>query len=186
MARPIRENAEVHLGQPGFSGRLVRPPRESSMFSQTTEYALRAALFLANLGPQFASADQIAEGTQVPPGYLSKVMRDLVLAEIVNSQRGPNGGFMLARPSDQITILDVVNAVDPIRRITACPLGNPMHVNLCPLHAKLDGAIAQIEQTFAATTLAELVRSIPGSGQCKIFQSPPMAPTTPTPPKNGA
>lgn len=152
------------------------------MFSQTTEYALRAALFLANLGPQFASADQIAEGTQVPPGYLSKVMRDLVLSELVNSQRGPNGGFVLARPADQITILDVVNAVDPIRRITACPMGNPMHVNLCPLHEKLDNAIAQIERAFSQTTLADLVRSSAIPGRCGTFLTPPDQTT----PKNGA
>ncbi|CAG1000952.1 Putative HTH-type transcriptional regulator [Phycisphaerales bacterium] len=186
MASLIPKKAEISLSQSGFAGKLVRPPRESSMFSQTTEYALRAALFLANLGPRFASADEIAEGTQVPSGYLSKVMRDLVLGEIVNSQRGPNGGFVLARPAAEITILDVVNAVDPIRRITACPLGNPMHVNLCPLHEKLDGAIAQIERAFSETTLAQLVQSGTGPGRCGVLLSPIVIPAPSTPPKNGA
>lgn len=137
------------------------------MFSSTTEYALRAAVFLASQGGESVSSDRISDATKVPPGYISKVMRDLVVARLVESQRGPNGGFTLARDPSAITVLDVVNAVTPIQRITSCPLGNPTHLNLCPLHRRLDDAIASIEAAFKQTTLAEVSQPKIGKGpQC--------------------
>lgn len=129
------------------------------MFSNTTEYALRAAVHVASLRGGSASSERVAEATKVPAGYISKVMRDLVVAGIVTSQRGPKGGFTLARAPESITVLDVVNAVTPIHRITSCPLGHPGHLNLCPLHRRLDDAIAGIERAFSDTTLAEIIDS---------------------------
>ncbi len=133
------------------------------ILSSTTEYALRAAVFLAaNMG-EAANSERIAECTKVPPGYISKVMRDLVVAGIASSQRGPNGGFSLARDPSTISILEVVDAVTPIQRIRACPLGNPSHLSLCPLHRKLDDAIESIQKAFSSTTLADLLE--PGAGR---------------------
>lgn len=123
------------------------------MISQTVEYAMRAMSFLASLDGQAANCESIARGTRVPQGYLSKVMRDLVCADLVKSYRGPNGGFMLARPPSEITLLDIVNAVDPIRRIDRCPIDNPDHGDLCALHRCLDDALAHMERTFRQTTL---------------------------------
>ena len=127
------------------------------MLSQTVEYALRAMMHLATLAGSPVNCQSIAAQTCVPPGYLSKVMRDLVVAELVTSFRGPNGGFVLARPPEQITILDVVNAVDPIVRIHKCPVANPLHSSLCALHQRLDDALAAIERTFRQSTLAEML-----------------------------
>lgn len=128
------------------------------MISLTMEYALRALAHMASQrGAMAMNSETLARATGVPKGYLSKIMRDLVLAELVHSQRGPNGGFTVARPPEEISVLEVVNAVDPIRRITKCPLGRPDHVTLCPLHRRLDDAIALIEARFAQTTVAELL-----------------------------
>jgi Rrf2 family protein len=127
------------------------------MFSQTVDYALRAMVFLAAArDEECASSERIAEQTQVSPGYLSKVMRDLVLARLVVSQRGPRGGFSLALPPGQISILDIVDAVDPIRRIEKCPLGNPAHAKLCPLHERLDRTVCDVRRTLSQTTLADI------------------------------
>ena len=128
------------------------------MFSQTVEYALRAVVFLAQHGPTAQKTHQIAEATQVPPAYLSKVLQGLRAREIVVLQRGIGGGVSLARRPDELTILDVVNAVDPIQRITSCPLDLKSHgVRLCSLHRRMDNAIMVMEQAFQATTLAELL-----------------------------
>ncbi|HEX2838717.1 MAG TPA: Rrf2 family transcriptional regulator [Phycisphaerales bacterium] len=136
------------------------------MLSQTIEYALRAMTHLATLEPgASASSAVIAQHTQVPHGYLSKVLRDLVVADLITSQRGPNGGFTLARSAAEISIYDVVNAVDPMQRITECPLGNPDHVQLCPLHRRLDQAMDMVEREFRATSLGELLA--PGRGPHK-------------------
>lgn len=127
------------------------------MLSQTVEYALRAAVWLATHEAGQAT-QQIAEATQVPPSYLSKVLQSLRRAGLVHGQRGSGGGFTLARRADLITVLDVVEAVEPIRRIKTCPLGIPSHgVRLCPLHKKLDDAFAHVASALKATTLAELV-----------------------------
>src|SRR5689334_15256620 len=127
--------------------------REDDMISQTIEYALRAMNTLAMLNGAASTSEAIAAATQVPQGYLSKVMRDLVRADLVQSFRGPRGGFRLARDPSTISLLDIVNAVDPIRRISACPLKDPHHVDLCPLHRCLDDVLAHTEQRFRCTSL---------------------------------
>jgi Rrf2 family protein len=137
------------------------------MFSQTVEYALRAMTFLGSRSSASTTTEVIARQTQVPAGYLAKVMRDLVVAQLVTSQRGPNGGFVLARPPEQITVLDIVNAVDPIQRIRSCPAGNPFHVKLCSLHARLDAAMAMIESELRRSTLAEVVAEQSRGGLCE-------------------
>ncbi|MFN0135892.1 MAG: RrF2 family transcriptional regulator [Phycisphaerae bacterium] len=142
------------------------------MLSQTTEYALRAMVHLAALDPDCAvNSGTIAKRTKIPHGYLSKILRDLVVGELIRSQRGPSGGFSLARPAQQISLLDVISAVDPIARIKKCPLGNPAHLKLCPLHSRLDRAIALIEQEFGRTTLAELLTTqAADKGECRSLQ----------------
>ncbi|NUQ01687.1 MAG: Rrf2 family transcriptional regulator, partial [Armatimonadetes bacterium] len=92
------------------------------MISQTAEYALRAIVCLAAQPEGRLTTPQIAGATRVPAGYLSKVLQLLGRAGLVRSQRGLGGGFVLARPAELISVLDVVNAVDPIQRITGCPL----------------------------------------------------------------
>lgn len=127
------------------------------MISQTAEYALRAMVFLA-LKDSGLTGHEIAEATRVPPGYLSKIMQQLAKNKLVNSQRGIGGGFVLARKADQISILDVINAVDPIERLVSCPLGIESHgSNLCPLHQRLSCATAQVEAAFRGSLLSELV-----------------------------
>lgn len=149
------------------------------MFSNTAEYALRAAVHLATESEGLRSSQSIAEATKVPAGYLSKILKDLADAGIVNSQRGPNGGFSLARPAEEITVLEVVNAVDPIMRIRKCPLNLPAHADcLCPLHQKLDDAIAVIEKAFGSSTLAEMVDTGRGPKGCAFPAAP--APVKPT------
>lgn len=144
------------------------------MLSQTIEYALRAMTHLASLEHgATANSETIAQRTKVPRGYLSKILRDLVVAELILSQRGPNGGFSLARAADKISMLDVVDAVDPIPRVKKCPLGNPGHLQLCPLHRRLDDAIGMIEQEFRRTSLAEVLETNARPGeQCRTLILP--------------
>lgn len=128
------------------------------MISQTVEYALRATVLLADEAAGPRTVDEIAEITRVPKAYLSKVMQNLQREGLVTSQRGLHGGFRLARSPSEITILQVVNAVERVQRIRTCPLGLASHgVRLCPLHKRLDDALAQVEQAFAQSTLAEVI-----------------------------
>jgi Rrf2 family protein len=129
------------------------------MLSKTSEYALRAVVLLAREPGKAESADGLAEVTKVPRRYLHKVLQDLVRHGLVKSQSGPGGGYSLARKADDVTILDVVNAVAPLERIHECPLGLKSHTSLCPLHKELDKTYAATEAALARVKIAQLVRS---------------------------
>ncbi len=128
------------------------------MISQTAEYALRTIVWLAGQDGVPQTTRQIAAATRVPPGYLSKILQNLGRAGLVKSQRGIHGGFILAQDPHAISPLDVLNSIDPLRRIEHCPLGIVGHdTELCPLHRRLDDAMAHIESVLASTKISELV-----------------------------
>ena len=140
------------------------------MLSQTVEYALRAIVYLAKRTDISCRTSEIAEITKVPPAYLSKVLQALRKSGIVNSQRGIGGGVTLGKDPKDLTILEVVQAVDPIQRIQTCPLDLPEHgIKLCPLHRRMDNALKLVEEALAATTLSEILddpsKSVP-LGDC--------------------
>jgi Rrf2 family protein len=128
------------------------------MLSQTVEYALRAAVYLATRPGEPVTTEEVAERTRVKAPYLAKILQALTKKGLVKSQRGVGGGVTLAKAPEDLTILEVVNAVEPLQRITTCPLGLPTHgKRLCPLHKKLDSAIAAVEEAFGSTTLADIL-----------------------------
>ena len=136
------------------------------MISQTSEYALRAIVFLGNEGVPRTTA-QISEATKAPADYLSKVMRRLVQQGVVASQRGLHGGFTLAYAPDELSVLDIVNAVDPLQRIHECPLGNKAHaVNLCTLHRTIDDTLAHAEETLGNVTVEQILGEQKGVRTC--------------------
>lgn len=132
--------------------------------SQTAEYALRAVVWLAQNPGIPQTTQQLAEGTLVSQSYLPKVLQPLGRAGIVTSQRGVNGGYTLARDPEGLHVLEIVNCVDPIQRITSCPLRLGSHAGtLCPLHRMLDDAIADLETRFANTSIAALLKQEAGA-----------------------
>lgn len=133
------------------------------MFSQTVEYGLRAAVALARRKDSPLTGKEISDLTQVPSRYLTKVLSYLIRAGLVRGSRGVGGGYTLATPPEQISLLDVVNAVEPIRRITSCPLQLADHSGkLCALHRQLDEAISQTQNVLARATLADLAGNLEG------------------------
>lgn len=129
------------------------------MLPKTADYALRTVAWLAREPGLAESAEALAQRTKVPRRYLHKVLQSLVRAELVQSRSGPGGGYMLVRSADEITILQVVNAVAPLERIRHCPLGLSSHTSLCPLHKELDRVYAETEAAFGRVTIGALLRS---------------------------
>ena len=127
------------------------------MFSQTVEYSLRAMVALAFRDDGPMTVQQISEVAHVPRPYLSKMMQILARADMVRSQRGLGGGFVLARAPDELTVWDIINAVDPVKRLGSCPLDIEGHGTTCPLHRRIDHALDLIEKAFQETTLREVV-----------------------------
>ena len=163
------------------------------MVTQTAEYALRAVTWLAedeHTAPGTGSphtVHQIAEATSMPAEYLSKVLQELSKAGIVTSQRGPLGGFRLARRPSTITIFDVVQAVSPMPRVHECPLGRPDHQSrLCALHQLLNDAVASVEEVFRNVTIADLLANpdrtvMRCAGVCNASLPPDDQSPSPTP-----
>lgn len=123
------------------------------MTSKTIEYALEALVFLAVRQGRPMSSARIAADTGVPSSYLSKVMQALCRAGIARSQRGPSGGFVLAREAADITVLDVAHAVDGWEA--------PDQADDEPAHARavsryLGSLAVDAQRSMGRTTLADL------------------------------
>ena len=128
------------------------------MFSQTTEYALRAMACLAMYPDDLVATPTLAEQTKVPANYLAKVLQHLAAAKLITGRRGVGGGYRLARPAGDIRLLEVINAVTVVARIQSCPLGLPTHGSkLCALHKKADEAAAAVIEVYSGVTLRDLL-----------------------------
>jgi Rrf2 family protein len=125
--------------------------RFCGMISSTATYALRAVVYLAGQPGRYVSA------TVVPHEYLLKVLNLLDHSEIVESRRGPGGGYRLRMSAAELTCLDVIRAIESIPRITNCPLGIGGHKKLCPLHQLLDQAARCVEESFAEVRISDLL-----------------------------
>lgn len=124
------------------------------LFSEAAEYGLRTAIWLADHPGQLWTIREIAAGTRSKPGYLIRVIQMLARAGIVLSQRGVGGGVSLNVDPGRLTVLDVINAVDPMARIKTCPLGLKSHgTNLCSMHSCIDETMGRIEVEFAKVTI---------------------------------
>jgi Rrf2 family protein len=122
------------------------------------EYALRAMACLALEPEERTSSSALAERTQVPSDYLAKVLQQLSAAGLIEGRRGVGGGYRLSRAPEDINLLDVINAVEPLERITSCPLNLESHgPNLCPLHRRMDQAIVRVIDVFEGSTLRDLL-----------------------------
>jgi Rrf2 family iron-sulfur cluster assembly transcriptional regulator len=130
------------------------------MLSQTSAYALRAVLHLADhAGPggRAVPVGEIAQALDVPRNYLSKTLHQLARAGVVASTFGPGGGFRLARPAAELTLERVVAPFDAATE-RHCLLGRARCADAdpCPAHHRWKSISEQIRHFFAATTVADL------------------------------
>jgi Rrf2 family protein len=129
------------------------------LLSEAAESGLRSVLWMSQDPQRQYKVKEVADAVHAAPGYLIKVMQDLAKAGILAGRRGSQGGFTLIRSPDSLTALDVIQAIDPIERIHTCPLRLTEHEGaLCPLHTRIDEALAAIESSFAGVTIAQLRR----------------------------
>ncbi|MES0360146.1 MAG: Rrf2 family transcriptional regulator [Anaerolineales bacterium] len=81
--------------------------------TRQADYAMRAVAYLSNLGPdRRAATSQIAEDQKIPPSFLAKIVSQLSVAGLLQTSRGARGGVSLARSPDEISFLEVVEAID--------------------------------------------------------------------------
>lgn len=108
------------------------------LFSKTCEYAIRAVFFVAHRTENGGKVGikEIAEGIGSPEYFLAKILQDLSRRGIIQSAKGPNGGFYIDEVSRKRPISDIVNAIDGNGIFTGCGLGLKFcsEINPCPLH----------------------------------------------------
>lgn len=140
---------------------------------ESTEWVLHAATALTQLGPGgTASAAQLAGHHGVPATYLAKQLQALVRAGVLSAATGPRGGFRLARAPEQITLLQVVEAVDGTSPFYTCneirqrgtgAVPASQCRRACAIAAGLAAAEAAWRQSLATVTLADIVAGLPRS-----------------------
>ncbi|MEW5702545.1 MAG: Rrf2 family transcriptional regulator [Candidatus Zixiibacteriota bacterium] len=96
----------------------------AAMFSRTAEYAVRAMAALQQYHDALIGAAALSQSTGIPANYLSKIMHALGRAGLVDSTRGPGGGFRLSKPADRVTAYEIVRLFDDLVGQRRCFLGN--------------------------------------------------------------
>ena len=124
------------------------------------DYAVRAMLTLARPGAGQMTAAALAEATAIPSSYVPQVMGDLVRAGLVANRRGRTGGYALAAPPAEITLLAVVEAVEGNGRRRTCVLrgGACRRDGACDVHDVFYRAQEAAFGTLAAVSLADVAR----------------------------
>lgn len=135
--------------------------------SKSCEYALRSVLYLAaRTGGELTPIRTISEALGAPYPFLAKVAQALIGAGILVSERGPSGGVALARPASDVTLEDIVIAMDGTGMFTECVLGLPgCGVRRpCPLHDSWAAVRDQLRHMFRRATLEEVVHRMAQDG----------------------
>jgi Rrf2 family iron-sulfur cluster assembly transcriptional regulator len=128
------------------------------IFSRPCEYAIRALTHMAASPAEITSALEIAKAEDVPLPVLSKVLQELVRKGLLESRRGPGGGFRLSRRPELITLRDIVAAIDGLDHFMDCVAGLKVcsEEAPCPLHKTWSGMRTQILSSLETTTLAQM------------------------------
>jgi len=135
------------------------------MLSSTAEYALRATLYIAREdGGKLVQVDRVAETLGVPRNYLSKILHALAKEGILDSTRGPQGGFRLALPADEVPLARIIEPFDPLTPRRWCVLGRSVcsDASPCPAHDRWKGISDSLHFFFRTTTVDDLLKE-PGS-----------------------
>ncbi|MEX1117158.1 MAG: Rrf2 family transcriptional regulator [Terrimicrobiaceae bacterium] len=129
------------------------------VLSNSTGYAIRALACLSGLGCEPKFVRDIAKCSGVPAPYLAKLVQRLAEAGIVNSKRGYRGGIILARKPDEISLLEIDEAVEGGAHPDRCLLGmdDCSDARACPTHAFWKKTRADIRKTLLDTTLADVL-----------------------------
>jgi len=131
------------------------------LLSKSCVYGLRAALFLATRQEgEYTPIKGMSEKLEISFHFLTKILQQLTAEGILKSYKGPNGGVKLTRPGDEVTLMDIVLAIDGPKLLTECALGLPGcgHKNPCPLHDKWAETRDSIRDMLEKTSLTDLVR----------------------------
>ena len=126
------------------------------IYSRSTEYAIRALVPLAQApGGRYTMVKTLAEQENIPAHFLAKILQQLARKGLLRSSKGPQGGFTLNVPADEIHLMDIVQALDGIE-----PFQNTEGGEYCASHREWVILRQQILDYLTDNTVADLVRSL--------------------------
>ena len=135
------------------------------MLSSTCKYAIRAVLYLAVHGEegQKIGIKQISRDLDIPTPFLGKILQSLAKHRLLTSTKGPNGGFGLGIPPDDIRLMDIVEIIDGMDNFNRCVIGVRYcseQENLCALHTRYARLRKEIKEIFESESIAQLAAEI--------------------------
>ncbi len=131
----------------------------SLIFSRRCDYALRAVLYLAlKRSDEMTPTKEVAKKLNLPTHFLAKILHDLAGKGLLHSLKGPSGGFALGKPAKDITLLDIVVAIDGLDINQSCALGfsECSGSNPCALHDNWAGVRENLHSVLFGKNIEQL------------------------------
>lgn len=135
----------------------------SVIFSRQCEYALQAVTYLA-IKPEgeMTSIKELSKTLAIPYHFLGKILQDLTYKGLLASQKGPQGGFRLGMPANNITLFHIIEAIDGVAFTNSCVLGFPecSGKDPCAVHDKWGAIRESIYSMLVNKSIAQLAREM--------------------------
>jgi len=144
------------------------------IYSRSAEYAIRAVVHMAALPPgEYALVKHIAAEGGIPPHFLAKILQELARDGFLHSSKGPRGGFRLRQPAGEISMLQIVEAVDGAGRFDRCIGGSPECNDrvACGMHDSWKALRSRIIEYLEGTSVADLAQAL--SEKRRLLARPP-------------
>ncbi len=127
--------------------------------TRQADYAVRAVLHLAQHNDQRTATSSIAEEQKIPPSFLAKIISQLSIAGLLHTSRGARGGVMLAREPKDITLLEVIEAIDGPIQLNECvgEAGTCSFEDDCPLRPVWCEAQEELVNRLKGTNFASML-----------------------------
>jgi Rrf2 family iron-sulfur cluster assembly transcriptional regulator len=138
--------------------------------TRSEEYGLRGLLFLANRSPEKVTlVSEISRDQNIPETFLAKIFQRLSKAGLLRSIRGAKGGFSLGRPANEITMREIIEALEGPIALNRCLLrkGECEEEKVCPLHQVWEEVQGRFIEVLDRTTIEDLVKRTVRNGRRK-------------------
>lgn len=129
--------------------------------SKSSEYAIRCLVYMSTAEADLCPVQRLSDRLNIPYKYLGRLMGNLREAGFVESVRGKNGGYRIARPLEEIHLQQIVATVEGLENFDRCLLGFDRcdDDNPCPMHEFWSGPKEHIQEMLTDVTLADMVKS---------------------------
>lgn len=135
----------------------------SVLFSRQCEYAIQGILYLALKPPdKMTSIKELTRRLDIPYHFLAKILQRLAATGLLISTKGPHGGFALGKAAKDITLFDIVKAIDGTEFMETCVLGFPKcsGINPCSVHPRWGGVRDEIYRMLVGKNIAEMAKEM--------------------------